>query len=526
MGVSEDSKGWLFWVPEKKTIVKSASVVFDENSHYINGKICNANVNLIQIHNLFDKLMVDELKKQDESTLQLSEWNGLEILIPSTYCEAMNSEEKTNWTKAIHEEIESMQLDEHEVVFTKKPKRFKVRLVATGFCQIHGINHDETFAPTPTFNSLHLLFSTACSNNWKVRTFDVKVAFLHSLIDKLVYVWPPMGINVPKYKVLKLKKALYGTKQASRCWWMHLRGILHKIGFKSNGEDPSSYTLHQGEEQAILWVHMNDRALTALLGELLDQISHQLSGYLKMKWDEKINGLVGILITKTDQGFEFWQPDLTDKLTNLTPIKILAKNPLPMNCQLESNLSSNAMDKPYLRRIVILLYIAQASCPDIAYAVNYLAQFSLNTDQLHWAALNHLTAYLHGTRDMRPTLGKQTNLRNSTTIASSTAQAEYMALSFAVKETLWLHNLLFDILRNPAPTLFSDNKTAVGISTESMNRKQTWHLIRGFNTINEYIAMGNLCLQWVLTDEQLGDVMTKPLGRMKHGKFVMQINAF
>ncbi|MBW0494710.1 hypothetical protein O181_034425 [Austropuccinia psidii MF-1] len=74
--------------------------------------------------------------------------------------------------------------------------------------------------------------------------------------------------------------------------------------------------------------------------------------------------------------------------------------PLPPNCQLESNISSGNMDKPYLKRIGILLYIAQACRPDISFAVNYLARFSLCTDQEHWNTLEHLIAYLHRTRDM------------------------------------------------------------------------------------------------------------------------------
>ncbi|MBW0540987.1 hypothetical protein O181_080702 [Austropuccinia psidii MF-1] len=547
MGVSEDSKGWLFWVPTKKLIVKSASVVFDEDSYYPNHLQQNANVNLLQVRDIFDSSMVNEINKQDQSTAHISDTNGLEISIPSTYREAMVSDNKIFWTKAIDEEIESMQTEDvfisvdlnealkevpHESilgtkwVFTKKPERFKARLVARGFRQIHGINYDETFAPTPTFNLLCLLFSTACLNNWNVRTFDVKVAFLHSLIDKPVYVWPLMGINVPKFKVLKLNKALYGTKQASRCWWMHLKNILRTIGFESNGEDPSTYTLNRGNEQAILWVHIDDGALTASSPGLLTQISDQLDSCLKIKWDSKINGLVGISITETKEGFKFWQPDLIDKLTNLNPSKIIAKTPLPMNCQLISNLSMNSMDKPYLKRIGILLYIAQASRPDIAYAVNYLARFSLNTDQSHWAALDHLIAYLRGTRDMGIQISKDNKSRDfkcfvdanwggegsrsthgylimhgdnpiawqskrQTTIASSTAQAEYMALSFAAKETLWLYHLLLNILESPVPTLFSDNKTAVGISTESMNRKQTRHLIRDFNILMNILQLEN-----------------------------------
>ncbi|MBW0538836.1 hypothetical protein O181_078551 [Austropuccinia psidii MF-1] len=390
-----------FWVPENKTIIKLSSVVFDESRHYINNTTYDANVNSIQVCNIFDGSMVNEINKQDWSVSQLSEQNGLESSIRSTYHKAMISKHNTNWTQAIDEEIESMQTEDvfvpvdlnvaskevpHESilrtkwVFTEKPERFKARLVARSFCQIHGINYDETFAPTLTFNSLRLIFSTACLNDWKIRTFYVKVAFLHRFIDKPVYIWPPLGIKVPKLKVFKLKKALYGKKQESRCWWMHLKNILQEIGFKSNSKYPSTYTLNLGDKQAILWVHIDNEVLTSSLPELLVQVSSQLNSYLKIKWDKTISGLVGISITETDKGFKFWKPDLIDKLTSLNPSKIIVKTPFMENCQLVSNLSLNAMDKPHLKRIGILLYIAQASCPDIAYAVNYLACFSLHTN--------------------------------------------------------------------------------------------------------------------------------------------------
>ncbi|MBW0461685.1 hypothetical protein O181_001400 [Austropuccinia psidii MF-1] len=572
LGVSEDSKGWLFWVPTRKDIIKSASVSFDESTFY-DGKVISNHISSIQARDLFDSSMVTELNRQDESIDNALNNTGLHLSIPSNYGEAMTSVNKTDWISAIDEEIGSMMMEKvftpfhlrdalrevpHESilgtkwVFTKKPDRFKARLVARGFRQIQGINYDETFAPTPTFNSLRLLFSTAFLNRWRVRTFDVKVAFLHSIIDKPVYVWPPIGMNIPKNKVLKLNKALYGTKQASRCWWLHLKNILQKIGFTNNKEDPSTYTFNRNGDQAILWVHVDDGALTASSDKLMDSLIQQLNSHLKVKWDDNVNSLVGISIKETKNGFKFWQPDLIDKLVNMIPSKIIAKTPLPSNCQLESNYSLGEMDKPYLRRIGILLYIAQGSRPDIAFAVNYLARFSLHMDKSHWAALEHLIAYLRGTRNMGIMIDKSNSSlemkcyvdanwggegnrsthgyiifhgknpigwqsKRQITIASSTAQAEYMALSFAAKEMLWLYNLFFDILKNPIPTLYSDNRTAVGISTESMNRKQTRHLIRDFNTINEFIAVRKLKLEWISTNDQLADILTKSLGSIKHG---------
>ncbi|MBW0587642.1 hypothetical protein O181_127357 [Austropuccinia psidii MF-1] len=77
----------------------------------------------------------------------------------------------------------------------------------------------------------------------------------------------------------------------------------------------------------------------------------------------------------------------------------MSKSPLPIICKLESNPATN-MDKPYLKRIGILLYIAQASRPDIAYAVNYLAIFSMNTNAAHWQALENLIGYMRETRNL------------------------------------------------------------------------------------------------------------------------------
>ncbi|MBW0588071.1 hypothetical protein O181_127786 [Austropuccinia psidii MF-1] len=314
-----------------------------------------------------------------------------------------------------------------------------------------------------------------------------------------------------KFKVLKLKKALYGTKQAARCWWLHLKDILKNIGFRPNDDDPSTYIFQRGNEQAILWVHVDNGAVTASSDSLMVEIMGKLNKKLKIKWIDDIGNLVGITIEKRKEGFKFYQPDLIDKLTHLTPSNITAKSPLPIDCKLHSN-DAKSMDKLYLKRIGMLLYIAQAYRPDICYAVNYLTQFSMNTDSSHWLALDHLIAYMRGTRNMGILISEDNNSRDikcyvdanwgregdrsthgylimqgrnliswqskrQTTVASSTAQAEYMALSFAVKECIWVTNLFQPLLGKLIPIMLSDNKTAIGISTASMSRKQTRHLI-------------------------------------------------
>ncbi|MBW0468093.1 hypothetical protein O181_007808 [Austropuccinia psidii MF-1] len=395
LGITPDSKGWLFWIPDRRNIVRSASVKFDENS-FFTAKANHAGVlSSIQINNIFDDSMVKLLEQQDFFISAINSNHDMADITPRDFDSAMLSTESGQWKNAVAEELRSM--DDQDVfevcdlslalnevphesilgtkwVFTKKrnPERFKGRLVARGFKQIHGINFEETFAPTPTFGALRMLFSIACSNRWTIRTFDVKVAFLHSLIDKPVYIWPPKGITVPKHSVLKLKKALYGTKQAARCWWLHLKDILQRIGFQMNGEDPSTYYYDSTKGRAILWIHVDDGALTGSSAEVLNYISDELDRHLQIKWDSAITGLVGISIEKTLKGFKFSQTELIDKLTTLTPSNIKSSSPLPPNCKLES-VASAALDKEYLKHIGILLYVAQGSRPDISYAVNYLA---------------------------------------------------------------------------------------------------------------------------------------------------------
>ncbi|MBW0543150.1 hypothetical protein O181_082865 [Austropuccinia psidii MF-1] len=397
LGIAEDSKGWIFWIPQKKIIARSASAKFDEQSFY---RQETNQVQSIQVHNLFDKSMINEITNQDKLITEISSTTNLDIVLPTTYWEAIHSNERNEWIAAINDELESMVKEDvfetvelkralaevpHESilstkwVFVKKPERYKARLVARGFKQIQGVNYDETFAPTPTLNALRLLFSIACLKKWKIKTFDVKVAFLHSLIDKPVYVWNPQGMENKKFSVLKLKKALYGTKQAAQCWWLHLKNILREIGFQPNDEDLSTYIFKRDHEEAILWIHVDDGAITAYSEDLMNELTQKLNAKLQIKWDDVVSNLVGITIEEVDGGFKFYQPDLIDKLINLCKSKITAKSPLPIDCQLVSN-ASKEMDKPYLQRIGILLYIAQASRPDICHAVNYLVPFSMRTD--------------------------------------------------------------------------------------------------------------------------------------------------
>jgi hypothetical protein len=123
-------------------------------------------------------------------------------------------------------------------------KRRKARIIVGGHWQVKNVNYDETFAPTPTFASLRTALTVAARQNRALELFDVKRTFLHSVIDEDVGVVPPPGHPVSPGKVWKLRKALYGTKQAGRCWWLHLKTLLERLGFDANSQDMSTTGWH------------------------------------------------------------------------------------------------------------------------------------------------------------------------------------------------------------------------------------------------------------------------------------------
>lgn len=98
----------------------------------------------------------------------------------------------------------------------------KAQFVARGFSQQPGINYNQTYAPTASIMSLKALLAIAVSLDWKRNMFDVSSAYLNSDINEEIHVKAPEEINEKyKGKMLRLRKALYGMKEAGRCWWQH-----------------------------------------------------------------------------------------------------------------------------------------------------------------------------------------------------------------------------------------------------------------------------------------------------------------
>jgi hypothetical protein len=90
--------------------------------------------------------------------------------------------------------------------------KYKSRLVAKGYSQVHGIDYTETFAPVAKMDSIRLVLAIATSRHWEVHQMDVKSAFLHEDLKEEIYMEHPQGYVHDSSLVCRLKKSLYGLK--------------------------------------------------------------------------------------------------------------------------------------------------------------------------------------------------------------------------------------------------------------------------------------------------------------------------
>lgn len=119
-------------------------------------------------------------------------------------------------------------------VFTiKEDGRYRARLVVRGGEQEkESFDYENIYSPVVNNNSLRVLIAIAASRNYHITKFDIETAFLHGELQEDIYMYLSEGYRQETGKICKLKKTLYGLKQASIQWNKKFTGILKRKGLK------------------------------------------------------------------------------------------------------------------------------------------------------------------------------------------------------------------------------------------------------------------------------------------------------
>ncbi|KAK4327560.1 hypothetical protein Pmani_001967 [Petrolisthes manimaculis] len=442
LGYGSEVKGYRLFDLEKKRILNSRDVTFDESNYEFKKEkdVVQTETPTIEIMHSEEWVSDDDDDEQLDLPVRVSErvkrppdmygeWVsvGHNTSDPTSVSEALLSDDKEHWVDAMKQEMSSIQEnDVYELVelpkgskalkcrwvFKKKilsngsVERYKARLVALGCSQKFGIDYDETFCPVARFESVRTVLALASQRGMKLHHMDVTTAFLNGTLMEEVYMKQPDGFveQGKETLVCKLKKNIYGLKQSPRCWNYALDSSLRELGFVQTSGDPCIYV--SLEEFVIVAVYVDDIILACNCDDKVRKVKDSLASQFKLKDLGELQYFLGVKVVQDTVKGQIWigQPLYIENILK----KFGMEDSKPVETPVDPNQNvckatdeCTLFDKEqYQSAVGSLLYLSVKTRPDIAYAVNSVTRYNTKPTSQHWKAVKRIMRYLKGTLDL------------------------------------------------------------------------------------------------------------------------------
>ncbi|CAI7804702.1 unnamed protein product [Closterium sp. NIES-53] len=415
--------------------------------------------------------------------------DALVIPTPCSYAEAIMGPYSSQWQTAMDAEMASTKSTGISVdavpppganivdgmwIFRVKrppgsPPAFKARYVARGFSQRQGVNFFLTFSPTTKMTSLRVLLHVATQRDYELHSLDFSTAFLQGSLHEEIWLRPPPGFtgSFPAGTQWSLRRPVYGLCQAPREWHDTLRTTLAALELQKRHA-----CTDLGELRSYLGLQITrDRARRTITLTQSHMVHHVLQRF----------------------GFRYSSPHST---------------PLPSGQSLSVPPSDESVEPsgPYPELVGCLMYLMTCTRPDLAYPLSILARYVAPGRHRpeHWEAAKRVLRYLCSTSGMGLVLGGWGPVVNtghadaswvddlatqrssqgytfslgsgfvswrstrSSSVFSSSCEAEIYAGAMAAQELRWLTYLLTDLGEQPrsSPVLYVDNKAMIALCQE------------------------------------------------------------
>ena len=457
-------------------------------------------------------------------------------------------------------------------VFAKKEgSRYKARLVAKGYAQKEGVDYNEVFSPVVKHSSIRILLALVAQFDLELAQLDVKTAFLHGELKEEIYMTQPNGFKVAgKEKlVCKLHKSLYGLKQSPRQWYKRFDKFMSGQKYTRSLYDPCVYFRKLQDGTFIyLLLYVDDMLIASKSKVEIDKLKSQLSCEFEMKDLGEAKKILGMEIERDRSKGKVClsQKQYMKKVLQRFGIDNKTKpvsTPLASHFKLKSTMSPSTDDErkymakvPYASAVGSLMYCMVCTRPDISQALSVVCRYMHNPGKGHWQAVKWILRYILGTVDVGLVFeqdkmnhcavgyvdsdyaGDLDKCRSTTayvftlasgavswksnlqhTIALSTTEAEYMAVTEGAKEALWLRGLLEDLgVIQDYVDVYCDSQSAIHLAENQVTHNRTKHIHVRFHKIRQLVEDGDIQLLKVGTEDNPADMLTKsvPLSKFKH----------
>ncbi|KAJ3564398.1 hypothetical protein NP233_g8320 [Leucocoprinus birnbaumii] len=437
----------------------------------------------------------------------------------------------------------------------------KSRIVTMGYTQIQGVDFDETYAATARLESFRLILAIVALLDLVLWQLDFVAAYLNSNIDFDVYMEQPQGfVEGGGDKVWKLQKTLYGTMQGGHDWFKTLSKTYKELGYHQSLAEPTIRTRRDGEKFTITCTYTDDT-----MGGLSDRgeaerAKRELGEKYEAKVMKQVDHMLGIKVEMVEEGIRISQKAYAKRMLEKFGMENCKpkSTPLPVGIALSTKDGPESEDEkeemrkiPFQEALGSLMWLQVATHPDLSYAVNLLSRFASNPGKPHWEAMKHVMAYVRGTIDYSITYHQGASLqpvgfvdsdfandrdtRQSTdghiffarggpvswstkrqeTVATSTTEVEYMAVSRTVQQAMWMSSF-FDQASLPQQrpvTIFIDNNGAIDMTKTYWGHKRTKHIDVRHHFVKEKVEMGEFAPVYIPSEDNVADLLTKPLPR-------------
>ena len=241
----------------------------------------------------------------------------------------------------------------------------------------------------------------------ELHQMDVKTTFLNGDIEETIYMVQPENFESKdsKHLVCKLKKSIYGLKQASRQWYRKFDQVITSYGFKENTIDQCIYLKISGSKFIILVLYVDDILLASSDVNLLHDTKKFLSKRFEMKDLGEASFVLGIQIDRDrSKGIlGLSQKAYIDKVLSRFGMQNCAPGDTPvakgdklslLQCPKTDLEVKEMQDIPYASAVGSIMYAQVCTRPDITYIVGMLGRYLSNPGMDHWKAVKRVLRYL------------------------------------------------------------------------------------------------------------------------------------